>query len=185
MTEPRSFWVRWRVAAGYLLAVIGFYFARPTNESIITGACIAFVGLMIRAAAAGIVRKGQRLASSGIYSWTRNPLYLGSTVVAAGFVAASNSWIVAAVVSGYILTFYPAVVRREDRDLRERFGAEFAAYAARVSAFFPWPTKEALGGPKFSWVLYIRNHEYRAALGSLVAMGVLVLRMWILIRFNR
>src|ERR1017187_9461997 len=154
MTEPRSFWVRWRVAAGYLLAVIGFYFARPTNESIITGACIAFVGLMIRAAAAG-------------------------------FVAASNSWIVAAVVSGYILTFYPAVVRREDRDLRERFGAEFAAYAARVSAFFPWPTKEALGGPKFSWVLYIRNHEYRAALGSLVAMGVLALRMWILIRFNR
>lgn len=185
MTEPRSFWVRWRVAAGYLLAVIGFYFARPTNESIITGACIAFVGLMIRAAAAGIVRKGQRLASSGIYSWTRNPLYLGSTVLAAGFVAASNSWIVAAVVSGYILTFYPAVVRREDRDLRERFGAEFAAYAASVSAFFPWPTKEPLGGPTFSWVLYMRNHEYRAALGSLVAMGVLGLRMWILIRFNR
>jgi protein-S-isoprenylcysteine O-methyltransferase Ste14 len=185
MTEPRSFWVRWRVAAGYPLALIGFYFARPAYNSLIEGACVALVGLMIRAAAAGIVRKGQQLASSGIYAWTRNPLYFGSTILAAGFVVGSNSWIVAAVVAGYILLFYPAVVRREDRDLRERFGAEFASYAARVSAFFPWPSAERPAGPGFSWDQYLRNHEYRAALGTLVAMGVLVLRMWLLARFNR
>jgi len=185
MTERRSFWVRWRVAAGYLLAVLGFYFARPTYKSLIEGACIAIVGLIIRAAAAGIVRKGQQLATSGIYAWTRNPLYFGSTILAAGFVAGSNSWIVAAIVAGYILMFYPAVVRREDRDLRERFGAEFAAYAARVSGFVPWPTRQPPGVPKFSWAQYVRNHEYRAAFGMLVAMGVLGLRMWLLIKFNR
>ena len=185
MTEPRSFWVRWRVGAGYLLALLGFYFARPTNESLIEGACIAFVGLMIRAAAAGIVRKGQQLATSGIYAWTRNPLYFGSTILAAGFVVASNSWTVAAIVAAYILLFYPAVVRREDRDLRERFGAEFAAYAARVSGFFPWPTRQPTGGVTFSWPQYIRNHEHRAAIGTMVAMGVIVLRMWLLVRFNR
>jgi protein-S-isoprenylcysteine O-methyltransferase Ste14 len=185
MSERRSFWVRWRVAAGYLLALFGFYFAHPTRQSIFEGACIALVGLVIRALAAGIVRKGQQLASSGIYAWTRNPLYLGSTVLAAGFVVGSNSWIVAAVVAGYILMFYPAVVRREESDLRERFGAEFAAYAARVSGFFPWPTTQPAGSPKFSWAQYIRNHEFRAAVGTLVAMGVLVLRMWLLLRFNR
>jgi protein-S-isoprenylcysteine O-methyltransferase Ste14 len=185
MTEPRSFWVRWRVPAGYVLALAAFYFARPTRESLIVGACIALVGLMIRAAAAGIVRKGQQLASSGIYAWTRNPLYFGSTILAAGFVVASTSPIVAAVVGGYIVMFYPAVVRREDRDLRERFGAEFAAYSARVSAFFPWPSVERPAGPTFSWDQYMRNHEYRAALGTLVAMGVLVLRMWLLVKFNR
>jgi len=185
MTERRSFWVRWRVAAGYLLALLGFYFARPTRGSIIEGACIALVGLVIRALAAGIVRKGQQLASSGIYAWTRNPLYLGSTVLAAGFVVGSNSWMVAAVVAGYILMFYPAVVRREERDLRERFGAEFAAYTSRVSGFFPWPTKQPRGAPKFSWAQYIRNHEFRAAIGMLVVMGVLVFRMWLLIKFNR
>jgi protein-S-isoprenylcysteine O-methyltransferase Ste14 len=185
MTEPRSFWVRWRVAAGYLLAVLGFYFARPTYKSLIEGACIALAGLMIRAVAAGIVRKGQELATSGIYAWTRNPLYFGSTILAAGFVAGSNSWIVAAIVAGYILMFYPAVVRREDRDLRERFGAEFAAYAGRVSGFFPWPTRQTPGTPKFSWAQYVRNHEYRAAFGTVVALGVLALRMWLLIRFGR
>jgi protein-S-isoprenylcysteine O-methyltransferase Ste14 len=185
MTEPRSFWVRWRVAAGYLLAVLGFYFARPTTESLIEGACIALVGLMIRAAAAGIVRKGQQLATSGIYAWTRNPLYFGSTILAVGFVVGSNSWIVAAIVAGYILMFYPAVVRREDRDLREKFGAEFAAYAARVSGFFPRPMRQTPGSPGFSWAQYVRNREHRAALGTLIAMGILVLRMWLLMRFNR
>jgi protein-S-isoprenylcysteine O-methyltransferase Ste14 len=185
MTEPRSFWVRWRVGAGYLLALLGFYFARPSKKSLIEGACIALVGLMIRAAAAGIVRKGQQLATSGIYAWTRNPLYFGSTILAAGFVVASNSWIVGAIVAAYILLFYPAVVRREDRDLRERFGAEFAAYSARVSGFVPWPTRQSPGAASFSWSQYVRNHEYRALLGTMVAMGVLALRMWLLIRFNR
>jgi protein-S-isoprenylcysteine O-methyltransferase Ste14 len=185
MTEPRSFWVRWRVAAGYLLAVLGFYFARPTKDSLVEGACIAFFGLMIRAAAAGIVRKGQQLATSGIYAWTRNPLYFGSTILASGFVVAANSWMVGAIVAAYILMFYPAVVRREDRDLRERFGAEFAAYAVRVSGFVPWPTRQPSGGPKFSWSQYIRNHEFRAALGTMVAMGLLVFRMWLLSKLNR
>jgi protein-S-isoprenylcysteine O-methyltransferase Ste14 len=185
MTERRSFWVRWRVASGYLVAIVSFYFARPTSESLVQGACVALVGLMIRAAAAGIVRKGQQLACSGIYAWTRNPLYFGSTILAAGFVVGSNSWIVAAVVAGYILMFYPAVVRREDRDLRERFGAEFTAYAARVSGFFPWPTRQPPDAPGFSWTQYLRNHEYRAAVGTVVAMGLLVLRMWLLVKFNR
>jgi hypothetical protein len=89
------------------------------------------------------------------------------------------------IVAGYVLMFYPAVVRREDRDLRERFGAEFTAYAARVSGFVPWPTRQPPRGPKFSWSQYIRNHEFRAALGTIVAMGILALRMWLLIRFNR
>lgn len=168
-----------------MLALLGFYFARPTKESLIEGACIALVGLMIRAAAAGIVRKGQQLAISGIYAWTRNPLYFGSTILAAGFVVASNSWIVGAIVAAYILMFYPAVVSREDRDLRERFGAEFTAYAARVSGFVPWPTRQPPGAAKFSWSQYVRNHEFRALLGTIVTMGVLAFRMWLLIRFNR
>lgn len=185
MTEPRSFWVRWRVASGYLLAILAFYFARPTQISLVIGGSIALVGLIIRAAAAGVVRKGQQLAQSGIYAWTRNPLYFGSTILAAGFVVASTSPIVGAIVGAYIVMFYPAVVRREDRDLRERFGAEFAAYAARVSGFFPWPTRQPPGGATFSWTQYVRNHEFRAALGTLVAMGVLVLRMWLMLKFNR
>ncbi len=179
-----SFWVRWRVAAGYPLALVGFYFARPTWKSLWEGAIVAVVGLLIRCAAAGIVRKGEQLATSGIYAWTRNPLYFGSTILAAGFVIVANSWIVAALVFAYILVFYPSVIRREGRDLRVRFGPQYDAYASRVMVFFPWPSRQPDGEPRFSWAQYMRNHEYRAAFGSAAALGLLFLRMWIRFRFN-
>jgi protein-S-isoprenylcysteine O-methyltransferase Ste14 len=179
-----NFWVRWRVAAGYPLAIIGFYFARPTFRTLVVGAIVAVVGLLIRCAAAGVVHKGQQLATSGIYSWTRNPLYFGSTILAAGFVWATHSWLVAVLVAAYIAVFYPSVILREESDLRERFGAQFDAYAARVPAFLPWPTRPPAGAAGFSWAQFMRNHEYRAALGSAAALGLLALRMWLRIRFS-
>jgi protein-S-isoprenylcysteine O-methyltransferase Ste14 len=176
--------VRWRVAAGYPLALVGFYFARPSWQTLWEGAIVAAIGLIIRCAAAGIVRKGEQLATSGIYAWTRNPLYFGSTILAAGFVVAANSWLVASLVFAYIVIFYPSVIRREGRDLRARFGPAYDAYALRVQVFLPWPTRQPAGEPAFSWPQYMRNHEYRAAFGSAAALGLLALRMWIRIRFN-
>jgi protein-S-isoprenylcysteine O-methyltransferase Ste14 len=179
-----NFWVRWRVAAGYPLALIGFYFARPTCRSLVEGAILAAIGLLVRCAAAGIVHKGEQLATSGIYSWARNPLYLGSTILAAGFVLASYSWVVAALVTLYIVIFYPSVIRKEERDLRTRFGAQFDAYSSRVSVFLPWPTRSTSSAPAFSWSQYMHNHEYRALFGTIAALGLLTLRMWLRIRFG-
>jgi protein-S-isoprenylcysteine O-methyltransferase Ste14 len=179
-----SFWVRWRVTAGYPLALIGLWFARPNCSSLVEGAIVAVIGLMVRCAAAGVVRKGEQLATSGPYAWTRNPLYLGSTILAAGFVLAANSWPVAALVAVYIVVFYPSVIRREDCDLRERFGAQFDGYCARVPVFLPWPARQPAGAPGFSWAQYLRNHEYRAAVGTVAALGLLVLRMWLRLRFG-
>jgi protein-S-isoprenylcysteine O-methyltransferase Ste14 len=181
---PVNFWVRWRVAAGYPLALICFYFARPGCRSIAEGAIVVIIGLAIRCAAAGIVRKGEHLATSGPYAWTRNPLYLGSTVLAVGFGLAAHSWTVAVVAAVYIAVFYPYVIKREERDLRERFGAQFDAYSSRVSVFFPWPSRQPVGEPAFSWAQYLRNHEYRAAVGTVAALGILALRMWLRIRFG-
>jgi len=179
VSTPGRFWARWRVPLAYPLAIIGFWLARPTRSLIVWGAAIAFAGLIIRGAAAGIVHKGEQLATSGIYAWTRNPLYLGSIVIAAGFAVAANSWIVAALMSVYFTAFYPAVIRMEENNLREKFGAQFDAYTARVSAFFPWPSTPPTGAEGFSWAQFLRNREYRAAAGAILAVGLLVLRMWL------
>lgn len=179
MSRSASFWVRWRVPLAYPFALAGFWFARPTRMSLAEGAGLALLGLIVRAVAAGVVRKGEQLAVSGIYAWTRNPLYLGSTILAAGFAVAAHSWLVVGVVAAYIVLFYPAVIRREERDLRQRFGPEFDAYRSRVPVFLPWPTRQPSGFPGFSWAIYKRNHEFRAAIGALAAMGILVLRMWL------
>ncbi len=55
------------------------------------GAVIAAFGLIVRGAAAGYLRKDQQLATGGPYSRTRNPLYLGSALLAAGFIVAGHS----------------------------------------------------------------------------------------------
>lgn len=179
MSDGRSFWVRWRVPLGYPVAALSFFLARPTWMSIAEGAAVAAVGLMVRAAAAGIVRKGEQLAISGPYAWTRNPLYLGSTILAIGFVVGAHSWIVGAVVAAYIVLFYPAVVSREEQDLRARFGPQFDEYRARVPVFLPWPGPQPQGAPGFSAAQFIRNHEYRATVGMLAALGLLAARMWL------
>ncbi len=179
MSAQRSFWVRWRVPFAYPVALISFWLARPTHHSLMEGAAIAVVGLIVRGAAAGIVHKGEQLATSGIYAWTRNPLYFGSTVMAVGFGVAAHSWIAVALVAAYLTAFYPAVIRKEENNLRERFGKDFDAYTGRVSVFVPWPSPQPVAGGRFSWAQFLRNHEYRATLGAVVAIGLLTLRMWV------
>jgi hypothetical protein len=143
------------------------------------GAGVGIAGLIVRGLAAGILQRGVRLATSGIYSWTRNPLYLGSTILAVGFTVAANSWIVALLVGIYFAVFYTAVIRREEENLLARFGREFEDYRARVPAYLPRPSSQLAGAQHFTWSQYFRNREYQAAMGTLAAMGLLILRMWL------
>ena len=101
------------------------------------GGIVAAFGLLVRAAASGHLRKDEELATAGPYASTRNPLYLGSAFLAAGFIIAGNSWWAGLIVGVYFAVFYYAVIRNEEEDLRKRFGATFEAYAARVPLFFP------------------------------------------------
>ncbi|HEV3219687.1 MAG TPA: isoprenylcysteine carboxylmethyltransferase family protein [Candidatus Acidoferrales bacterium] len=179
MSNARGFWVRWRVAAGYPFAIACFWLAKPTWTSLEYGAAVAIAGLIVRALAAGVVRKREELTTSGIYSWTRNPLYFGSIMLAAGIVVASRSWIVAALAAAYLAVFYPIVIRNEERFLRERFGAQFDSYVAQVSVFLPWPSGRKGNGASFSFAQWARNHEYRALIGAAVGFALMIFRMWL------
>jgi protein-S-isoprenylcysteine O-methyltransferase Ste14 len=188
--QPRKFWMRWRVRLGYPVAILYWLFAAPTWRSIAWGIVVAALGLMVRAASAGYLRKDRELAIAGPYARTRNPLYLGSAILAAGFVIAGHSWVAGLLVSAYFAVFYYAVMRNEEEDLRLRFGAEFDTYAARVPLFFPKlfagrdPAAAHAADESFSWAQYRRNREYRAFLGTIGAMGMVWLRMWIRARFG-
>lgn len=193
MAEQRKFWMRWRVRAGYPVAALFWIFAQPSVRSIALGGIIAAIGLVIRGLAAGHLQKNRELATSGPYAATRNPLYFGSALLAAGFAVAGGSWADAAIVIAYFAVFYYAVMRNEEEDLRARFGAAFDEYAARVPLFFPRPparrdpASPASASPatKFSWVLYRRNREYNALIGTIIGLGLLWLRMWLHGRFGR
>jgi protein-S-isoprenylcysteine O-methyltransferase Ste14 len=192
MNPQKKFWTRWRVRTGYPIAVIYWLLAAPTFRSIVIGGVITAFGLLVRGAASGHLRKDQELATTGPYASTRNPLYLGSAFLAAGFIIAGHSWWAGLLVGVYFAVFYYAVIRDEEENLRKRFGAAFDEYAARVPAFFPgFPDRssEPSSPPRppaemFSWAQYRRNREYQALIGTIAGLGIMWLRMWLRARFG-
>jgi len=180
LSSPGEFCMRWRVRLGYPVALAAFWLARPTPRAIAAGAAVGLAGLFVRALAAGYLHKYKQLATSGPYAFTRNPLYLGSSILAAGFLIGIHSWWAAAIVSAYFVAFYPVVIRREERDLRALYGAAFDDYARQVPLFLPRLTpRRAAGRPPvgFSWAQYIRNREYRAAIGFAISVVLLTILM--------
>ena len=103
---------------------------------------------------------------SGPYARVRNPLYVGSMLLAIGFAAAARSWIVAALLLAYFGFFYTLTVRREERSLAALYGAAFDEYAARVPAFLPRLRSGAqLRRNRFPGRNTAGINEYRAAIG--------------------
>lgn len=181
----RKFWMRWRVRTGYPVAILFLLLASPTPRAILIGALVAFLGLAIRGYASGYLRKDRELATCGPYARTRNPLYFGSAILAAGFGIAGQSVWAGALVAAYFAIFYYAVMRNEEEDLRKRFGAPFDEYAARVPLFFPaFIARGGPGGSAFSWAQYSRNREYQALIGTLLGVGVMWARMYVRHRFG-
>jgi protein-S-isoprenylcysteine O-methyltransferase Ste14 len=173
------------VRTGYPVAVLFWILAVPTPRAILIGALVAAAGLAIRAYASGYLRKDRELATSGPYAHTRNPLYLGSAILAAGFVIAGNSVWGAILVAAYFSVFYYAVMRNEEEDLRKRFGTPYDDYAARVPLFFPLlGSRTSSAGSRFSSAQYARNREYRALIGALLGVGIMWVRMYIRHRFG-
>lgn len=175
-----NFWIRWRVRIGYPVALAYLVFATPTMRSLIAGAFVGIVGLAVRAWAAGYLRKHEALATSGPYAFTRNPLYFGSVILAAGFVVAGHSLWAGIIVAAYLAVFYPAVMKREEGELQRHYGNDFLEYAARVPLFWPRlrpALRERQSVSQFSPQLYRRNREYQAALGFLVGLALLWAKM--------
>jgi protein-S-isoprenylcysteine O-methyltransferase Ste14 len=144
------------------------------------GAAIGVAGLLVRAAAAGYLHKHESLAATGPYAYTRNPLYFGSALLTAGFLVGVNSWWAALIVGAYFAFFYPAVMRREEGELRARYGTAFDEYRGKVPLFFPRLTPAQLPGvaaTTFSWAQYRRNREYQATVGLLLALALLIALM--------
>src|ERR1700746_955551 len=108
---------RIRVPLGFAFAAAYIWIAHPTQRSLTAGSCIAIVGLVVRAFASGHVRKNEQLTVSGPYAYTRNPLYLGSLVIAAGFAVAARSWLVALIAAGIFFVIYIPVMRSEEQFL--------------------------------------------------------------------
>jgi protein-S-isoprenylcysteine O-methyltransferase Ste14 len=178
MSAPGNFFVRWRVRLGYPLALAVLWFARPTVRSILLGALVGAIGLGLRAYAAGFLHKQEVLTVTGPYAYTRNPLYLGSAILALGAGIGARHWVSISILIIYFAVFYSIVMRREERELHSRHGGSFEEYARAVPLFVPRLTAAKLSGSSagsFSLVQYKKNHEWQASVGFLLILAVLYL----------
>lgn len=141
----------------------------------IVGLPVALVGAAFRLLAAGTIHKNAQLATEGPYAWTRNPLYLGSSLLALGFAIMSASAISAALLLAPSAIVYPKVIAREEAELEDLFPEEFAEYRERTPVFFP---RFRAARMTFSKSQYLANREYNTALGFAAAMGVFVAKWW-------
>ncbi|MBB4197694.1 isoprenylcysteine carboxyl methyltransferase [Rhodoblastus sphagnicola] len=72
----------------------------------------------------------RRLVTSGPFALTRNPIYLGNTLVTLGIGLGLDAlWFIPLAVAAAVLVERLAI-RREEAHLAARFGAEWTAYAA-------------------------------------------------------
>jgi protein-S-isoprenylcysteine O-methyltransferase Ste14 len=186
---------RIRVPLGFLTAAVYLVEVarRPPHPTAIAWSlALVLPGLALRAAASGTVKKNQELTVTGPYAHTRNPLYLGSSLIAAGFAVALLSWPVALLLAFGFAAIYIPVIASEERFLRATFPV-FDVYCRSVPRFIPRLTPARLpaelglpavsqpvtqgttGG--FSLALYLEHREYNSALGAaLLYLSLLYLR---------
>ena len=159
---------RLRVPLGFVAAAVGLVLAKPSWWSWSIGLGVAVAGELVRLWAAGHIEKGREITSSGPYRLVRHPLYLGSSVLGAGFAIAAQSLTVTILVVAYLGLTLTAAMRTEEARLDEKFEGAYSDY--RAGAFVPAPRR-------FSWARVGANREHRAVAGLALAFVVLILRI--------
>lgn len=168
---------RWRVPSGIALAALFALLADPVPPTLLLGLPFCLLGLVIRAWAAGHLRKDETLTVSGPYAFVRNPLYVGSLLAALGCVIAAARAELALLAGAYFVLVYLPVVELEEQHLAELF-PQYGEYARRVRAFLP-SLPGRLPPDSFSFALYKKNREHRALYGLAALYCFLILKsLW-------
>ena len=173
---------RIRVPLGFVVAAAFLWLASPTWTTMAESLILVVPGLWLRGYASGYVRKNAELTTTGPYAHTRNPLYLGSMLIAFGFAGASGSWIIAVVLAILFAAIYIPTIQSEETYLRAHF-AGFDDYARSVPRLLPriTPGRTASATPEdrghFSPALYKKHREYNSLMGAAAIYLALAIRL--------
>ena len=185
MTDPAATQHTWswgrvarriRVPIGFLFAAFYLWRARPDWTTLIVGGMVAAAGIFVRAMASGHVRKNEQLATTGPYAYTRNPLYMGSVIIALGFAIASRDAWIAAGMAALFAAIYVPVIRSEEAYLLQQF-SEYRDYARQVPRLLPRTIRFRGLTSGFSGQLYRQHREYNAAIGAAAMLAALIVKM--------
>lgn len=167
---------RLRAPSGFALVAAFAYWSEPTVRSLSIGLAVAVMGLLLRGWAAGHLEKNQRLATGGPYALTRNPLYIGTLLVAAGLAIASRQPGLAVLFAAAFGLIYLPAIELEEQHLRKLF-PEYREYARDVPRL-GFRLNGQGARQSFRFALYRKNEEYKAAAGFLAGLALLVWKIY-------
>lgn len=155
-------WFKLRFFITYPFGLFVLLFCSPTKESFSAGIGFIILGLIIRLWANGYAIKTHKITTSGPYSVVRNPLYLGTMLIAAGFMIMLNTSYAGFCFMIIMAAVYYRTIRNEERALTEKHGKIYLNYKSKVPMIVPTFFRYK-GGEKWPFSLHriIENKEYK------------------------
>lgn len=157
----------------FLLAI----FAKPNLPGMVTGIILIVLGEGIRIWAAGHLQKNEMLTVTGPYAYVKNPLYIGSILITAGFcILADNIYLLAIAMFMFCFHYIPYKKRMEGDRLRKIFGERFEDYDEEVPDYIPRWTPYS--NERASWRLknFFENSEEGIVLLNLAGILLILSR---------
>ena len=100
------------------------------------GILVLALGTGLRWWASGYLDKEGKLSLAGPYRFSRNPLYLGSILLAAAIPISQDLWILAVLITGISLLVHIPLIYAEEKVLREKFGTDYVQYCEKINRLF-------------------------------------------------
>ena len=158
----------------FIGAILVVIFAKPQFPGILIGLIFIFLGEGIRIWAAGHLQKNEVLTVTGPYAYVKNPLYIGSIFITAGFcILADNIYFLAGAFFMFCFHYIPYKRKVEGDRLRKIFGNQFVDCDEKVPDYLPRWTPYS--HEKISWQFrcFIENSEEGILL--LVLAGIVLI----------
>ncbi len=178
-----------RLLTVYALAILLIAYARPSPASLAVGLIPIALGEGLRLWATGHLHKNDALTVTGPYAYLRNPLYLGTLLIASGLALIAASPLGYTVwglfVLGYFVYYMPYKERIETARLESRYGDAFRRFSLAVPSLLPRLhayvplAADGASPPQFS-VRFRDNHELGTAV-TVLAVVLLLAGRWALL----
>jgi len=144
----------------YIGAILLIFFAKPGMPGLLIGMFLIFLGESIRIWAAGHLQKNEMLTVSGPYSYVKNPLYIGSILITAGFcILADNIYLLAAAFFMFCFHYIPYKKKVEGDRLKRIFGNQYEDYDEKVPEYLPRWTPYSKERVPWRFKNFIENSE--------------------------
>jgi protein-S-isoprenylcysteine O-methyltransferase Ste14 len=167
-----------RTALAWVFAVVVVLSARDYPHW--PGSLICGLGAALRVWSSGYLVKNDGLTVDGPYRWTRNPLYLGTYLMAIGATISMESVWLTVVLSSVFAIVYHYVILAEEIKLEARFGAAYVDYMELTPRFFPGRKRATTQQLRrmcpearyFSVRMALENKAYEAVLAFVGLVGL-------------